>query len=173
MPKAYRPSKPYDLPPLTDQDFINYKYSFNPLRYNNKKHGHDNDDFEKDQNKVTITNHYNKRPEIGKDYRKNSPIYNLKSFNNWIKSVLISSFARFTKPSFARVLDIGCGKGGDLNKWLRSNIIDYVGLDIADISVDQAGKRYQQMRNKNFNALFYPLDCFKVIFLFYYYYYYY
>ncbi len=48
------------------------------------------------------------------------------------------------------VLDIGCGKGGDLGKWQQApQPVDlYVGLDPADISIDQAKERYRQMASR-------------------------
>jgi hypothetical protein len=85
------------------------------------------------------------RPEIGRVMRQESPIIGLKNFNNWIKSVL---FANFCHPVLAsspiiqcprpgpkkgpilrgKVLDMGCGKGGDLNKWTKAHISEYIGL---------------------------------------------
>ena len=77
--------------------------------------------------------------------RQDSPIIGLKNFNNWIKSVL---FANFCHPALAsglivqrprpglkkapitrgKVLDMGCGKGGDLNKWAKARVSEYIGL---------------------------------------------
>lgn len=91
---------------------------------------------------------YNKRLNFSREERKSSPIIGLKSFNNWVKSVLIAKYARdyhkAAEDSFAsndqgrrggprrqtpfRVLDIGCGKGGDLQKWLKAGITDYVAI---------------------------------------------
>ena len=85
------------------------------------------------------------RPEVERALRRESPIIGLKNFNNWIKSVL---FANFCHPALAsglvvprprpglkkvpitrgKVLDMGCGKGGDLNKWAKARISEYVGL---------------------------------------------
>ena len=42
----------------------------------------------------------------------------MRSFNNWVKSVLIRSYLG---PS-STVLDLCCGKGGDLNKWKEGRI---------------------------------------------------
>lgn len=67
----------------------------------------------------------NARPEVGVERREFSPIIGLKKFNNWIKSVLIGKFAH--RPR-GKVLDVGCGKGGDLNKWKQARIGLYVGL---------------------------------------------
>ena len=68
------------------------------------------------------------------------------------------------------VLDIGCGKGGDLQKWQAAPQIPalYVGIDPADVSIDQAKSRYQEMLNRRrgsrpkpiFEAHFFARDCF-------------
>jgi hypothetical protein len=47
-----------------------------------------------------------------------SPIYYLRNFNNWIKSVIIADYT----PSRAVVLDLCAGKGGDLPKWCKARI---------------------------------------------------
>ncbi|OAP61989.1 hypothetical protein AYL99_04192 [Fonsecaea erecta] len=130
---------------------------------------------------------YNARPEWvkerGRDWRRNeSQIKGLRSFNNWIKSCLIHKFSPEEKveeeelgwgeeakePAAQKplcVLDIGCGKGGDLGKWqLAPQTIGlYVGLDPAETSIQQARERYQQMRRGRrpiFDARFVPQDCF-------------
>lgn len=43
-----------------------------------------------------------------------SKILHLKNFNNWVKATLVSHYA--PKPC-ERVLDLACGKLGDLHKW--------------------------------------------------------
>ncbi|EXJ91288.1 mRNA (guanine-N7-)-methyltransferase [Capronia coronata CBS 617.96] len=130
---------------------------------------------------------YNARPEWvkerGREWRKNeSQIKGLRSFNNWVKSVLIQKFSPEEKGEVEElgwgeeakeperqkpllVLDIGCGKGGDLGKWqLAPQTVGlYVGLDPAELSIQQARERYQQMRRGRrpiFDARFIPQDCF-------------
>lgn len=130
---------------------------------------------------------YNARPEWvkerGRDWRRNeSQIKGLRSFNNWIKSCLIQKFSPEEKQEVEElgwgeeakepeaqkpllVLDIGCGKGGDLGKWqLAPQTVGlYVGLDPAETSIQQARERYQQMRRGRrpiFDARFLPQDCF-------------
>ncbi|WVR03912.1 hypothetical protein IAU60_000911 [Kwoniella sp. DSM 27419] len=107
-------------------------------------------------NVAAVANHYNSRPEVGVEGREFSPIIGLKKFNNWIKSVLIGKFAH--RPR-GKVLDLGCGKGGDLNKWKQARISLYVGMDLADTSIQQAAERYQRLR-AHFDGYFFAFDCF-------------
>ncbi|ROW08438.1 hypothetical protein VMCG_03144 [Cytospora schulzeri] len=108
--------------------------------------------------------HYNAVPERGRDWRKtDSRIKGLRSFNNWVKSCIIQKFAPdedHTPGAFERgmssgsellILDIGCGKGGDLGKWQQApqTVELYVGLDPADISIDQAKERYRSMAQRD------------------------
>ena len=55
---------------------------------------------------------------------KFSATKDLRIFNNWIKSVLIQICVKEiklkNKKKFA-VLEIGCGKGGDLGKWKKTS----------------------------------------------------
>lgn len=138
-----------------------------------------------------VRERYNAVPERGREWRKTeSEIKGLRSFNNWIKSTLIQKFspdedflARHSGKGWAAsapppveeekrllIVDLGCGKGGDLFKWQQApQPVDlYVGLDPADVSLDQARGRYMEMRAKGgrrrgkplFHAEFTPKDCF-------------
>lgn len=84
----------------------------------------------------------NARPEVGVERREFSPIIGLKKFNNWIKSVLIGKFAH--RPR-GKVLDVGCGKGGDLNKWKQARIGLYVGLGKSTHRLLPTPKTIQQL----------------------------
>lgn len=63
---------------------------------------------------------------------------------------------------------MGCGKGGDLQKWSKAGIAEYVGMDIAALSVDQAYHRWDDMQKSKrspfgkFDAEFASLDCYVV-----------
>lgn len=72
----------------------------------------------------------NARPNIDRAARRDSPIIGLKNFNNWVKSVLIAKFVRRNVPRSQgpKVLDLGCGKGGDLQKWSKAQTSNYVGI---------------------------------------------
>lgn len=56
-------------------------------------------------------------------------------FNNWIKSVLIKNALSEFRSKYSQlgvsVLDLGCGKGGDLKKYNYERIANYVGVDIS------------------------------------------
>jgi len=60
-------------------------------------------------------------------------------------------------------MDLGCGKGGDLQKWSKAGITHFTGVDIADVSVEQAHGRYKDMskrsRGRIFGANFFAADC--------------
>lgn len=113
-----------------------------------------------------VKEHYNAVPERGRDWRKtDSRIRGLRSFNNWVKSTIIQKFSPnddyhqgprhdlgwgdSEDRKGLLVLDIGCGKGGDLGKWQQAPqpVELYVGVDPADVSIQQAWERYRQMRD--------------------------
>ncbi|KAI9782876.1 MAG: mRNA cap guanine-N7 methyltransferase [Peltula sp. TS41687] len=122
-----------------------------------------------------VREHYNAVPERGRDWRKtDSKIRGLRSFNNWVKSAIIQKFSPnedhmhsgSAKRKWAEgnegggidaearrqgllVLDMGCGKGGDLGKWQQAPqpVELYIGVDPADVSIEQARDRYREMRD--------------------------
>ena len=104
-----------------------------------------------------VREHYNAVPQRGRDWRSTeSRIKGLRKFNNWVKSTIIH---RFSAPESGegpplRVLDIGCGKGGDLGKWQSAPYpVDlYVGIDPAEVSIDQARERYSEMMRRGGRA---------------------
>ncbi|KAJ1965290.1 mRNA cap guanine-N7 methyltransferase [Dispira parvispora] len=104
-----------------------------------------------------VASHYNARPELGVDARKQSNVLQLRKFNNWVKSVLINQYTR----GGHHALDLGCGKGGDLIKWNQVRIRELVGLDIAKVSIEQARQRYQSLKRANFQATFHAVDCYQ------------
>ncbi|CAG8850777.1 19880_t:CDS:1, partial [Racocetra persica] len=75
-------------------------------------------------NSRVVREHYNKKLDVGVEKRNESTILFLKNFNNWIKSVIIGRYV----GQGSNVLDIGCGKGGDLLKWKAAKISALVGL---------------------------------------------
>ena len=115
-----------------------------------------------------VTHFYNELRQRDRGWRTTeSKIKNLRSYNNWAKSTLVQRFS--PGESYAQggsggqayggeglmVLDIGCGKGGDLQKWQNApqRVDRYVGVDPAAVSIEQARGRYNEMRQRNRRAL--------------------
>ena len=114
-------------------------------------------------NNELVRDHYNSVPQRGRQWRTtDSKIKGLRVFNNWIKSCIIQRYspdedhtpgsreAGRSSGEDLLVLDIGCGKGGDLNKWQAAPqpIQLYVGLDPADVSINQARDRYRSLGSR-------------------------
>ena len=105
-----------------------------------------------------VTQHYNHVIQRGREWRATeSKIKNLRSYNNWAKSTLIQKFSptegfdpRDGRQPGIKVLDIGCGKGGDLQKWQNApqHVEQYLGVDPAEVSIEQAKGRYSDMRRR-------------------------
>ncbi len=77
-----------------------------------------------------------------------SPIKRIKLFNNQIKAKLFDEYIFFQIiDSEAKrevvCLDIGCGRGGDIHKWMHSGVTKVVGFDMSDEALREAQKRYQ------------------------------
>lgn len=178
------------LQPLTREEaewFRDLRNSKNPLRRSrqqdvppagapgaaNGSHGGANERLNASQSRDVakdVAEHYNMRPNQRREARGESVILGLKSFNNWVKSILIGRFAtrrpgaesgRPPNEPNGRVLDMGCGKGGDLIKWDRQRIAEYVGLDLAEKSIRDFQDRIRE-RNRplTFHADLYAFDCF-------------
>lgn len=124
-----------------------------------------------DNHTRVVATHYNKLEEKGLEERLKSKIFHMRNFNNWIKSVLISEYLGKVKETLKlgeplRVLDMCCGKGGDLLKWDKGGITHLIGTDIAEVSIQQCEERYKTMiersqRNKFaklFTAEFFACD---------------
>ncbi|KLO18784.1 guanine-N(7)-methyltransferase [Schizopora paradoxa] len=187
------------LKPISDLELEFYKNCIkNPLQVTNSALGKrrrdmtskgdlrpsDNSPPKRSRDVEKIADHYNQRPDVGVSQRQLSPIIGLKSFNNWVKSVLIARFAHPVLRSSqdengrgsggrgggtaGRVLDMGCGKGGDLQKWQKAKVREYVGVGTYPvISVYQARGRYitsaaaqPGRQGPRFEASFETLDCY-------------
>ncbi|RZC38369.1 mRNA cap guanine-N7 methyltransferase [Asbolus verrucosus] len=101
-----------------------------------------------------VATHYNQLEEKGLDERSKSRIVYMRNFHNWIKSMLINEYLTKIKEGKKhnapiRVLDMCCGKGGDLLKWRKGNITHLICSDIASVSLDQCKSRYNDMKNRN------------------------
>ncbi len=110
-----------------------------------------------------VQEHYNQKTTNADDLitREKSPIFYMRNFNNWIKSVLIAEYTRkLRKPDQQKisVLDLGAGRGGDILKWKKANVSRVTFVDLAEISLDECRNRYNNPQRANFEAQFIHLD---------------
>lgn len=89
--------------------------------------------------------------------REHSLTYDLKSFNNWIKAVLIRIYTqqmcsrlqnkldlrRQRDSKILHVLDIGCGRGQDIQKWRKARVSYMVATDFSSQCI-KGTKGYEQ-----------------------------
>jgi len=101
---------------------------------------------------------YNRRTNQDRNSRNNSPIKPLRDFNNWIKKVLIHKYV----PTKSVVLDLCCGKGGDLFKYHFRNVKSVVGVDIARSSLLDCIERYNGKDDMSFSLMLIHADVGKV-----------
>ena len=111
------------------------------------------------------------------DTRADSRLFHMRNFNGWVKATQIAELdpdtssrasssssssgagncgKKRSRISPLRVLDLACGKGGDLDKWTihPRKIDNYVGVDVARGSLVDAALRARQMsRNGKSNVL--------------------
>lgn len=109
---------------------------------------------EADNHTKVVATHYNKLEEKGLDARSESSIFFMRNFNNWIKSVLINEYMTKVKASLKlgeplRVLDMCCGRGGDLLKWEKAGITHIICTDIAEVSIQHCEERYRSNLERN------------------------
>jgi hypothetical protein len=81
----------------------------------------------------------------------------MRQFHNWIKSIIIYTYCHlmYEHEQAQTILDISCGRGGDLLKFYYAKCKSYVGIDIDKegliSAVDGAESRYAQMRKTHPN----------------------
>ena len=96
--------------------------------------------------------------------KKTDLVKNMNQFNNWIKSNIIYTYinAQYADNNKQVVLDIGCGRGGDIQKFYYCEVEMLVGIDPSldglTNAADGAITRYQQLKSKeNKHADFPPM----------------
>lgn len=74
--------------------------------------------------------------------RSNSDFYKMRKFHNYLKK---NQLCQFKKNSGFDLLDVSCGKGGDLPHWARSNVRKIMAIDPCLESLNIAKKRYNKL----------------------------
>jgi mRNA (guanine-N7-)-methyltransferase len=88
------------------------------------------------------------------DTRADSWLFHMRAFNGWVKATQIQELDPKTNVKGKktrtplRVLDLACGKGGDLGKWVLHDrgVSNYVGVDVARGSLLDAALRARKMK---------------------------
>ena len=87
--------------------------------------------------------YYQKVSNLGKIFRE---------YNNWIKSNIVYMYCSPNQGKRKSVLDIGCGRGGDIHKFYTARVGDYVGIDPSYDNLfgimDGAVARYKDISSK-------------------------
>ena len=129
----------------------------NPAEVVPQTGGADNRQKNYDVNEATlVAKHYSQRQNQNLEQRKQSPIYNLRCLNNFVKSTLIQTVTKKKD----RVMDLACGKGGDLGKFKKAEIGYYCGIDIALESVRRDAIQRYNKGDYTFPATFIAGDAF-------------
>lgn len=76
--------------------------------------------------------------------RNQEKFYNLKRFHNWVKRIYISKHL-----SHKNVIDIACGRGGDIQKWLDNKIKKVDAYDKNEESIAEAQQRYSRFTSNS------------------------
>lgn len=133
------------------ETFVPLKTRYDKVKGNYIKVAQDNFD--------TIMSPYDlKNLIVNENSRSNSAFYNMRRFHNWIKRTLLEKYSVKT----GSLLDLACGKGGDIYKWVDSNIRQVQGYDIDTSSITEAQRRFNKViskpTSKNFDYTFQVRD---------------
>merc|ERR1712157_551838 len=117
--------------------------------------GHNNDN-----EQMHLINAYNERAINQTMVEREASISkHVRNMNSWCKYVCITTAIRrsfqVNDGRKIHILDLGCGKGGDLRKY-RGNkqfIQSYVGIDIAHSCIEKAKQEYSRMRKSAFSSM--------------------
>jgi mRNA (guanine-N7-)-methyltransferase len=90
----------------------------------------------------------------GKEGRKASRIIFLRSFNNWVKASMINKYCHLLGRRDVSVLELCCGKGGDLDKYFMNKIKLFVGADISGELLENAMTRLEKIKNEKYSNNF-------------------
>nr|CCA26647.1 mRNA cap guanineN7 methyltransferase putative [Albugo laibachii Nc14] len=101
-----------------------------------------------DEDHTQAAQFYNQLQRNATSDRADSLLFHLRAENNWVKSILIQDYSKRNDV----VLDLACGKGGDLLKWIRRGAKKYVGVDIAAQSLHNAVERYSGYKQRTLST---------------------
>lgn len=97
----------------------------------------------------SVESHYSALQRPNRQERRESPIFGLRRFNNWVKSVLIQEASKHV-PHRCSILDLACGVGGDRMKFecLRRPH-SYHGIDVSQRQIHEAERRHEENKEQS------------------------
>ena len=112
----------------------------------------------------TADEFYEEQEEVDLLVRNHSKIIFTRNFNNWLKQVALNDARRELGEEIS-VLDLACGRGGDLSKYKQSlrdrgnekKVSHYVGADFSSSSLQSAKQRLDELK-VGFPAIFIVAD---------------
>lgn len=72
--------------------------------------------------------------------RRSGPLYGYKRYANAVKRRLIEQYA----ANAALLVDVGCGRGGDIDKWRGAGVRKVLALDLSGAQLEEARGREKQ-----------------------------
>lgn len=138
---------------VRDNCIVEFKFengSFSPLRVRTDKNAPNYiavayDIFKIIQNPVTektIRGEDEKTLKSVKFIEEN--VDSMRKFHNWIKSELIIKYSTGKDA----LLDLACGKAGDLSKWIKSDVKEVLGVDINPESIKEGKRKLNNMNTQ-------------------------
>lgn len=117
------------------------------------------DNFDTIMDSFDILSHFNQKASN----KIQTSFFDMRRFHNWLKrSLLYKAVSSEPNNKSRKLLDLACGKGGDIHKWVDNNIRYVEGYDIDENSVNQAILRHSKVKqkptSKNFDFSFNCLD---------------
>jgi len=89
-----------------------------------------------------VRDHYDARDsEPARRTRPDDPLARVRRYNNYVKAAALARACAATGAAAARVLDVGCGRGGDVQKYARLGVASVDGLDVSPSSILEARRR--------------------------------
>lgn len=96
-----------------------------------------------------VKKHYNDKVErfVSQDQ---SEAGGIRKYNNLVKSILLSEYV----PERAVVLDLACGHGQDLMKYIAKRPRLFIGTDISEVALNEARRRHSSSSRRTYPAEF-------------------
>jgi mRNA (guanine-N7-)-methyltransferase len=89
-----------------------------------------------------VKTHYDAVGTATKKARASGALFELKKFHNHVKRSLLRDYA----SNAERLLDLACGRGGDLQKWHDCSVEFVKGVDVSPKEIQEARARYANLK---------------------------